>query len=441
MTWCSLARALLAWATGLGIVWALQGCATDSATRHIAAMPEPTRAYPEQYVVVTVRNAPTDLNPHAASTPRGYGGYRPYRASAAAIQTARRVAQRHRLREVAAWPIEPLRVHCIVYELAPGAEREEVLAALRRDAAVESAQALMQFDLQSDPQSTSFNDAYAGLQRNLVDMDIAAAQHASLGDGVRVAVIDTGVDTGHPDFGGRLAAVRDFVANGSPADEWHGTAAMTPATAVPNNGIGIAGIAPHATVIAMRACWSSSEDAAVGSCNSFTVAQALVAALRAQAALVNLSFSGPADPLLQRIVERAMRRGAVFVGAAPASRRREGFPTGIEGVIAVDVAGQVPQAPRTLLAPGVDVYTLSPHGGYDAASGSSMAAAGVTAVVALLLARRPGLPAHEVEGVLRRSMHGGNAAAAAVTVNACLALRELLDDGICTTAPPFAPAP
>ena len=47
MTWCSLARALLAWATGLGIVWALQGCATDSATRHIAAMPEPTRAYPE----------------------------------------------------------------------------------------------------------------------------------------------------------------------------------------------------------------------------------------------------------------------------------------------------------------------------------------------------------------------------------------------------------
>jgi hypothetical protein len=444
VTGCKLAHALLGWVTALGLASVLHGCATDSAALHVAAMPEPTRTSPEHYVVVTVRNAPTELNPHAGSTPRGYGGYRPYRATAAAIETARRVAQRHRLREVAAWPIELLRVHCVVYEMAPGAQREKVLAALRADAAVESAQALMQFELQSgragdrqsvrqsDQQSASFNDAYAGLQRNLIDMDIAAAHQWSLGDGVRLAVIDTGVDIGHPDFGGRLAAVRDFVIDGGRADERHGTAVAGVIAAVPNNAIGIVGIAPQATVTAIRACWSSSDDGSVGSCNSFTVAQALVAALRAQVALVNLSFGGPTDPLLQRIVERAMRRGALFVGAAPASGRREGFPTGIEGVIAVDVAGQLQVTPNALLAPGVDVYTLSPRGGYDAASGSSMAAAGVTGVVALLLARRPGLRAHEVEAVLQRSMRKGIADVPAATVNACLALRELLDDGTCT---------
>src|SRR5690606_9636845 len=126
---------------------------------------------------------------------------------------------------------------------------------------------------------------------------------------------------------------------------------------------------------------------------------------------------GPADPLLGRIVERAMARGTVIVGAVPDSGRREGFPTGIDGVIAVDAAGRAAAARRTLLAPGVDVFTLSPQGRYDVTSGSSVAAAGVTAVAALLLARRPGLTPHEIEAVLERSMHGVSAVSpAAATV-------------------------
>lgn len=426
-----LTRMLAAAVAALVGLALLQGCATTAPPRGIAVMPEPARADPERYVIVTLRNAPTSLNPHAASTPRGYAGYRPYRASAAAVEQARHVAEQHRLREVAAWPIEMLRIHCIVYALPPDAQREQVLATLRRDPTVESAQELARYELQS----AGFNDAYASLQRSLVDMDVAAAQQGSRGDGVRVAVIDTGVDTAHPDFGGRLAAVRDFVANGGRADERHGTAVAGIIAAVPNNGIGIAGIAPQATVMAMRACWSSGDDAQAGTCNSFTLAQALVAALRAQATLVNLSLAGPADPLLQRIVGRAMQRGIVFVGAMPAGGRRAGFPTGIEGVIAVDVAGQAPRATRTLRAPGVDVFTLSPQGRYDAASGSSVAAANVTAVVALLLARRPGLQAREIEAVLERSMHVGRTdAPAAETVNACLALRELTRMDACGDA-------
>jgi subtilisin family serine protease len=419
---------MLAPALALAAAVGLTGCATVAMPHAAAPLPSTALAHPENYVVVTVRNSPAALNPFAASTPRGYGGFHPYRASTAATESAQGIARRHMLRAVAAWPIELLSVHCVVYELPADAPREQVLAALRDDAAVESVQPLGRFTVQA----TAYTDAYADLQRNLVEMDVAAAQQSSLGDGVRVAIVDTAVDTGHPDFGGRVAAVRDFVADGRRAGERHGTAVAGIIAAVPNNGIGIAGIAPRATLIPLRGCWAARDDAEAGSCNTYTLAQSLAAALDARAALVNLSVGGPEDPLLRRIVERGLARGTVFVGAVPENGRREGFPSGIEGVIAVDVAGKAPPSPRTLLAPGLDVFTLSPHGRYDAASGSSVAAAGVTAVAALLLARRPGLEPREIEGILRRSMVGTPATSPSrATVNACLALRELVGGGAC----------
>jgi hypothetical protein len=418
----------VALATALFAVAALlHGCALTPAAR-TAPLPVGARAQPENFVVVTLPNDAAPPNPYAGSTVRGYRAPGPYRASAAALGAVRGLAAEHQLREVAAWPIELLGVHCVVFELPGASEREQVLAALRGDAAVETAQPLARFELQA----SAFNDTYAALQRNLVEMEVAAAQRWSRGDGVRVAIVDTGVDTAHPDFGGRLGAVHDFIADGRRFDERHGTAVAGIVAAVPNNGIGIAGIAPQAELIALRACWSgtgspNASDTGGGACNSFTLAQALVAALDARAAIVNLSLAGPADPLLERIVARGLKRGTVFVGALPASGRREGFPTAIPGVIAVDVAGRGVAVPRTLRAPGNDVFTLSPRGHYDAASGSSVAAAGVTAIAALMLSLQPKLTASNLEAILARSM----GATAGASVNACAALRELAPGSAC----------
>jgi hypothetical protein len=426
------------------LVTLLQGCALAPPLR-TTTLPEVARTQPENFVVVTLRNDAAPPNPYAGSTTRGYRAPGPYRASAAAVGAMREIADQHRLREVAAWPIELLGVHCVVFELPAASEREPMLAALRRDAAVETAQPLARFELQAESQAepqaepwtepqgerrpADFNDAYAALQRNLVDMEVAAAQRRSRGDGVRVALVDTGVDTAHPDFGGRLGAVRDFVADGRRFDERHGTAVAGVIAAEPNNRIGIAGIAPRAELIALRACWPGTGSAAAsdggGACNSFTLAQALVAALDARAAIVNLSLAGPADPLLERIVAQAQKRGTVFIGALPRSGRREGFPNAVAGVIAVDVAGRGAAVPRTLRAPGSDVFTLSPGGRYDAASGSSLAAASVTAVAALALALQPRMSASELEAMLARSMSTGTG------VNACAVLRELLPATAC----------
>lgn len=383
-------------------------------------------AQPERHVVVTVHNQPAAPNGYAGSTPRGYAGAGPYRASSAALALARGVAASHGLREVAAWPIELLGLHCLVYELAAGAPREQVLAELRRDARVESAQPLAGHELHAAANAAGYNDPYAGLQRNLLEMGVAAAQRWSRGAGVRVALVDTGADIAHPDFGQRPLAA-DLVADGRTGAEGHGTAVAGVIGALPNNGIGIVGIAPEAQLLSLRGCWSAG--AGRGQCNSFTLAQALIAALDAKAGIVNLSLGGPADALLQRIVERGLQRGVLFIGAAPPSGRREGFPTGIAGVIAVDAAepGRAP-LPGLLYAPGVDVFTLAPGGRYDAISGSSIAAAQVSGIAALLLARRPGLAAAELEGLLRRSMPGA-ADAGRGLVNACTALRSLLAQG------------
>ncbi len=157
----------------------------------------------------------------------------------------------------------------------------------------------------------------------------------------------------------------------------------------------------------------------------------MAAALDRRAAIVNLSLTGPADPLLERIVAHALKRGTVVVGALPASGRREGFPTAIAGVIAVDVAGRGTAVPRTLRAPGIDVFTLAPSGRYDAASGSSVAAAGVTAIAALMLSLQPRLTASDLEAILTRSMRATTGANADASVNACAALRALAPDAAC----------
>jgi hypothetical protein len=425
-----LTRGLIAAALS-AVAVLLHGCST--APSRIAALPGTARVQPENFVVVTLRNDSASPNPYAGSTARGYRAPGPYRASAAALAAVRGIATQHHLREVSAWPIELLGVHCVVFELAAGSERERVIGALRADSAVETAQPLARFELQAATAVGPYNDTYAALQRNLVEMDIAAAHRRSRGDGVRVALVDTGVDTAHPDFGGRLGAVRDFVLDGSSFEERHGTAVAGVIAAEPNNGIGIAGIAPRAELMALRACWSDpggSGEAAGGACNSYTLAQALVAALDGRAAIVNLSLTGPGDPLLERIVTRALRRGTVVVGALPANGRREGFPTAIGGVIAVGSAtDKSAVASRILRAPGTDVFTLSPRSRYDAASGSSLAAASVTAVAALALSLQPTLTASQLEATLARSMNGGSA------VNACAALRELVPGTACRETP------
>ena len=115
----------------------------------------------------------------------------------------------------------------------------------------------------------------------------------------------------------------------------------------------------------------------------FSLAQALVAADESGVDIVNLSLAGPADPLLTQLVTRGLVHGTIVVGSVPPDGRRDGFPVGIAGVIAADSSAPAARSASVLYAPGNNVLTLAPGGQYDFASGSSLAAAHVTGVLAL----------------------------------------------------------
>ncbi len=259
---------------------------------------------------------------------------------------------------------------------------------------------------------------------------------------MQIAVIDTGVDFAHPDLKGRVMARRNFVDADDRrfANDTHGTEVSGVIAAVANNGIGIVGIAPDARVFALKACWQAATGGSAV-CNSFTLAQALEAAIVARVDIVNMSLAGPADPLLARLVERGIMQGTLFVGAAGHSGSGLSFPAGLDGVLAVDAAEERSGNPRHLLAPGRDILTLVPGGHYDFASGSSLAAAEVSGIVALMLAERPHLTANQVRDLLLRSSRRVDSPGGEIlVVDACAALTDAAGRATCGPDIPAAAA-
>jgi subtilisin family serine protease len=386
---------------------------------------------PSRLVVVTLRNPAAPSVPRAGSTIRGYDAPTAYSLAPATRINAKAIAMAYRLRETDAWPIGLLGIHCVVFELPPQADRDETLDKLRRDQRVESAQPMQSFDTLTTPS----NDPYRGLQRNLDLMDVTGAHLRSLGEGVRVAVIDTGIDAKHPDLAGRISAQKDFVGDGKGAavQERHGTAVAGIIAAVENNQQGIIGIAPAAQLYALRACWSTPSDPDHASCSTLTLAKAIAAAIETRIDIVNLSLAGPADPLLSRLVAAGLDRGVLFVGANPPGGTQAGFPTSIAGVINVDSSSRKRSTDdAALFAPGDEVLTLVPDGRYDFLSGSSLAAASVSGGIALLLAKNRGLRADDARRLLAQSSRSVSTAAGTLaSVNLCAALASLIGGEKC----------
>lgn len=414
--WRALAHAALA-LLALPLALALAACAHQpGAAPAVAGADAAMQADSSRYIVLAVDNPQAPPAGHAGSSLGGYGPAPRYLQGQRAAGQLAEIARSHGLREVAGWPIVALGWHCVVFELPPsGTPREALLAALSADARVRLAQPLQEFETLGDASSASrsglaYNDPYLHLQRGFTDLAAAQAHQVSAGADVRVAVVDTGAATTHPDLQGRVAVVRDFVGpragegggNGFDADR-HGTQVAGVIAAAGNNHQGIVGIAPLARLDLHKACWQrdGTTPGAPARCNSFTLAQALAAVLNSDTRIVNLSLGGPADPLLDRLLAELIKQGRIVVGALPPTGQRGGFPTGTPGVIAVASAGQaLPPGMDVLVAPGQDVLTLQPGGAYDYASGSSIAAAHVSGVAALLLAAEPRLDPARLRALL-----------------------------------------
>ncbi len=384
----------------------------------------------DHYIIVAVDNVPAAYVARAGSTPRGYDAVADYGATARARETLHAVERQYGLREVNAWPIGPLQIDCAVLQIPTGADRNQLLAVLSKDRRVKLTQPLQTFATRT----TDYNDPYIGLQRGFQQMDVADAHPWSRGEGVKIAIIDTGVDIQHPDLRASIATAVNFV----DADDVqfqrdrHGTEMAGVIAAVANNREGIVGVAPNARLLIFKACWQahSNEDAA--RCNSFTLARALAAAFDAHAQVVNLSLAGPDDPLLADLIREGQHRGVLFVGAAPDTAGPRAGLLHQAGVIEVASAESHSTIDSVLYAPGREILTLLPGGHYDFASGASIATAQVSGVVALMLAKDPGLSAASAYRLLRDTSSSLQTADGGVRgVDACAAVVTLAGQGTC----------
>ncbi len=403
----------------------VSACAGTAFQQQAQPLPQRALVAPSRFVVVTVRNAPQPRIDQPGSTPRGYDGAGQYGVTASASEAIHSLEHTYRLHTVSAWPIATLRVHCVVFEVPPSESASRLISSLHRDPRVESVQRLNTFVTDSTPEAPAtarsdeshasdwmpYNDPYGHLQSTLRTLGVIDAQRTSRGSGVTIAIIDTGLDFRHPDLDRQVVARRNLVDRDDRqfARDRHGTEIAGVIGAVADNGVGIVGIAPSARLLALKACWEPSASAPHAVCDSFTLAQALEAAIVKHVDIVNLSLAGPPDPLLARLVHRGQQQGMIFVGAVAPRGQARGFPVGVAGVLGVEPSEDTPSedasgGPDYLSAPGHDVLTLVPGGHYDFASGSSLAAAEVSGIVALMLSRKPHQSAADIRAILTRSM-------------------------------------
>ena len=373
--------------------------------------------------------------------PMGAAGqsYRPrggYLSSTWSHRIASRLARDYRLHPVYAWPLRTLGVHCVVYEVSNSQSIDGVLRALTHDKRVESVQKMHVFRVLTDP--------YAHLQTSLRAMDVERAHRWTTGRGITIAVVDTRVDGNHPDLQGQIVQTQDFISDSSTAfDNTHGTAVAGLIAALANNGKGIVGVAPGAKLISLVACGSPQAARAEEAwCDSLSLAQALDTAVRLKPQIINLSLTGPPDPLLARLIDLAIAEDMAVVAADPASSDPNfGFPASMEGVIAVRAAptGHATQSIKinrtSIEAPGSEILTTFPHGTYKFVSGSSFAAAQVSGLAALMLELQPSLSQTQISTILH-SAHGRVAATDASEssgiVNACILIDKLRNSSSCS---------
>jgi hypothetical protein len=456
------ARALSLWilfAAGL----LLSGCASGPASPYASsAAIAADGAIADRQILVMLSEQPVRHFQPGAAGGADYRSVKP--PSRRAIE---RLGAEFGFRPVEDWWMPSLGVRCYLAEVRAGVEPEDVVARLSADPRVESAEIVRLFH------AAGHTDPYYPMQSNAKLLKLDELHSVATGKGVLVAVIDTGIDSEHPDLEGQIVESENFVktAGGAapavaPANEIHGTAVAGIIASKADNGVGIVGIAPSARLLALRACWQIEAKREAAQCSSFTLAQALQFALVRRPRIINLSLAGPRDRLLERLIDKALDQGiAVIAAVDPALAAGESFPATHPRVIAVqttagsNVAANAVTNPPTsavtnpvtstvtlakvssaaaaraatpIAAPGDRFLTTVPNGAWGFVSGSSFSTAEISGIAALLLEASPTLTPKEVGGLLAeyspRTPASGDAA---FTLNACAMLASVSKNHDC----------
>jgi hypothetical protein len=375
------------------------------------ALPEATAAGdPARQILVMIESPVPHYQPGVAVS-----GYAAHAVRIRTTAIAGALARDHGAVLVQGWAMRSLALHCFVMEAAPDDTPGALAVRIGADPRVESVQPLHFF-------RTAGRPAPRVAYRSDAELDLL--HRVATGRDVRIAQADTGADLRHPQLAGRLYAARNFVDGGAYSAEVHGTAVAGVIVARAGAGLGTTGVAPDARLMPLRACWEDPAHPDAALCTSYTLARAIQFALDRRVQVLNLSLTGPYDRLLERLIDRGAERGITVVGAVDPAAPDGGFPASHPRVVAVAVEDDSRLPSHAILAPGRDVLTTVPAGGWGLFSGPSFAAAHVTGIAALLIEARPSLTGEEIRTVLMR--HGRHApAGGGARLDACAALASV----------------
>ncbi|HBT46807.1 MAG TPA: peptidase S8 [Peptococcaceae bacterium] len=283
------------------------------------------------------------------------------------------------------------------------------LQALARDPQVEAVEDDFEVEtcgfpcpVTSDPVTANQQTVPWGVER----IGAPAAWQKTTGAGVKVAVLDTGVDSNHPDLRNNVKGKINIRFPGLPAGDGYGHGThVAGIIAAANNDFGIVGVAPEVEIYAVKVMNR------FGRGQISDIVNGLEWALNNQMQIVNMSLgTSQASTALKKAVDACLEAGMLLVAAA-GNRGPEGevlYPARYPGVISVtatteedtlaDFSSRGPEV--TITAPGNEILSTYPGGGYRTMSGTSMAAPHVSGVLALILGSNSNLSAEQAVRLL-----------------------------------------
>jgi hypothetical protein len=322
-------------------------------------------------------------------------------SAATSVPTLDAIARRYRLTRLDVQDFALTRHRLARVRIDDGRPVRAVIRSLAADGRILGAQPNYLYSLQQSAAPTEADPA----QYSLAKLHLTEAHSLATGERVLVAVIDTAIDATHPDLAGVIAA--SFDATGAPdKPRAHGTGI---ASVIAAHGK-LTGAAPAVHILAAHAFGPAGSDG-----TSVSILKGLDWAGKSKAAIVNMSFTGPADAELHTMLAALRADGVALVAAVGNAGPKSAplYPAADPNVIAVTATDAddkaFAQANRgthiAVAAPGVNILAAAPDGAYQMQTGTSFAAAQVSGIAALLIDRNPKLDAAAIRRILTATAH------------------------------------